>query len=102
MRDPAGRGGGVAGVGVAKLTLSIALFRQCQVHLHPHEERKHQYRQDRGPLQQKADHDRNKTHVLRVTQPGIHTRRRQLVPTLSALQIIPRDGQQQEAAKNHH
>ena len=52
--------GSVAPIRFAK----VALFAQRQVHVHSDKQRKHQYGQNRGPLQQKASEDVNRHRTL--------------------------------------
>ena len=64
MWNPSWCDGSVAPIRFAKVTLRVALFAQRQVHVHADKQRKHQYGQNRGPLQQKASEDVNRRAIL--------------------------------------
>ena len=90
----------ISAVLVAEFLQRFSLLDPRQPHIHDHQHRKHQQRQDRRPLQQEAEHDDDKPDILWVPNILVDARRRQYMPALRAIENLPRCRQQDEAAKD--
>jgi hypothetical protein len=73
-------------------------FRDRKPAIHVNENREHRQRDQGGPLEQETNHDRQETGVLRVPDPLIRPRRRELSLTLSTPKYAPGRGDEPEAA----
>lgn len=96
--EEGGRHGGVLGVPVAELVERVVLLAACQTDIHRNQDREHDQRENRGPLQQKAEHDDDETHVLGVPLHSIGAGRGRLAPMLGSVKDDPPGRDQDEAA----
>ena len=79
---------GVAPIGVSKGRDCLALFGPGKPYVHPHQDREHGECKERGPLQQKAEHDQDEAYVLGMADIGVGPRSRQNSLALG-LRIVP-------------
>lgn len=89
------------GIGVelgAELLAHVLLLVDSQPRIHHDEEGEHQQRQQRRPLQQKAEKDRHEGHILRVPNPGVWAAHGKLGVPLRVVEHRPGARQKPEAA----
>ena len=100
--DETRRPGGIGSIDVAELPQDFLLLSSGQPNIHPNQDREHQQRQNRGPLQQEAKHDHNERTVLRVAHMRIGSRRGELLVSLCCEQHLPGGGKYDEPAEDEN
>src|SRR5712691_5487367 len=84
----------------AKLRTDFALLAMCKSNVHGHQNRKHDQRDKRRPLEQEPEHDCDKPDVLWMAHISIGPGRCELTLTLGGVEHTPRCGEEQESSKN--
>ena len=82
---------------VAEDALRLPLFADGEPHVHEAQDREHRQREDRRPLQQKTEQDRDESDVLRVAHTRIGAGRGQRAALLVRIEHAPGGRQQPEA-----
>src|SRR3990172_10186422 len=97
-RDEPRHSPGVTRIRFAKLRLHLALLAPSKADIHPDQDREHQEREDRRPLEKETGHDQDEADVLRMTHVGIGAAGGQLMPLLGRVEYPPGRGQDDEPA----
>ena len=92
----------LAAAGLGALTVAGILNRPlpkralAEHGVHDHQDRIHDDRHQRGPLQQEPGHDQDEADVLRMSHTCVGPRRREPVRALRLVKHFPRGGEQPE------
>ena len=86
----------------AKFFQRHPLLSLSESHVDHYQYREHHERWNGWPLQQEAEHNQNKSNVLRMTTAGIPACGRQRPGLLRLVQYTPRRGQQKEAQNDQN
>ena len=89
---------GVGATILTELGVHLLLLSARETHVHPAEDREHDRGEQRGPLQEEAQHDQQEPNVLWVPHAGVRPARCELAAPLCLIEDAPGPGEQYESA----